>query len=186
MASLNGDQRDGFGGGGLSSYSLTWTSGGIDIRSPAALAADAATVQSNGHYDKLGFNLVRLQNVTETTSLYAAISGQFASKNLDISEKMGLGGAYAVRAYPGGEAYADQGYVLNLEARRLLPRFSERLPGQMQLIGFVDTGTVTLNKNSWTAGQNRRTLSGAGIGINWVDSNNFGSSRNRVGDFGPF
>ncbi|HUW29018.1 MAG TPA: ShlB/FhaC/HecB family hemolysin secretion/activation protein [Sulfuriferula sp.] len=173
MASLTGDHRDGFGGGGLSTYALTWTTGQIDINSPAALATDAATVHSNGHYDKWGFNAMRLQSVTDTVSLYAAVNGQLASKNLDVSEKMELGGANGVRAYPEGEAYADQGYVLNLEARALLPRLSERQSGQMQLIGFVDTGTVTLNKNPWAAGQNRRTLSGAGIGLIWVDNNNF-------------
>ena len=68
--------------------------------------------------------------MTDRVSLYAAINGQFASKNLDISEKMGLGGANGVRAYPEGEAYGDQGYVLNLEARCLLPSLSERVPGQ--------------------------------------------------------
>ena len=78
--------------------------------------------------------------MTDSVSLYGAIYGQFASKNLDISEKMGLGGMYAVRAYPVGEAYADEGYVVNLEARLLLPKFSQRMPGQMHLIGFVDTG----------------------------------------------
>jgi hemolysin activation/secretion protein len=173
MMSLNGDHRDGFGGGGLSNYSFTWSSGSIDIQSPAALATDSATVHSNGHYDKLGFNAMRLQSVTESTSLYAAIQGQVATKNLDTSEKMALGGATAVRAYPSGEANADQGYVLNLEVRTLLPRLSESLPGQMQLIGFVDTGTATLNKNAWGSGQNRRTLSGTGIGLNWVGNNSF-------------
>ncbi|MGZ3253903.1 MAG: ShlB/FhaC/HecB family hemolysin secretion/activation protein, partial [Burkholderiaceae bacterium] len=168
MMSLNGDHRDGFGGGGLFNYSFTWASGSINIESPTALAADAATVRSNGHYDKLGFNAMRLQSVTENTSLYAAIQGQLASKNLDTSEKMELGGANAVRAYPTGEVNADQGYVLNLEARTILPRLSETVPGQMLLIGFVDTGTVTLNKNAWVAGQNRKTLSGAGIGLNWI------------------
>lgn len=171
MASLTGDHRDGFGGGGLSTYALTWTSGQIDINSPAALATDAASVHSNGHYDKWGFNAMRLQSVTDTVSLYAAVNAQLATKNLDVSEKMALGGANGVRAYPEGEAYADQGYVLNLEARALLPRWSERQSGQMRLTGFVDTGTATLNKKPWSAGQNRRTLSGAGIGLNWADNN---------------
>jgi hemolysin activation/secretion protein len=151
MASLTGDHRDGFGGGGLNTYSLTWTTGQIDINSPTALATDAATVQSNGHYDKFEFNAMRLQSVTDSISFYAAIKGQLASKNLDTSEKMGLGGVNGVRAYPEGEAYADQGYVLNLEARALLPRFSARQPGQMHLIGFVDTGKATLNKNPWAS-----------------------------------
>ena len=172
-AGLHGNQFDSFGGGGASSYSLTQTFGDLDIETPAALAADAATARTNGHYRKLGFHAARLQRVTDRISLYGAINGQFAAKNLDISEKMGLGGPYAVRAYPVGEAYSDEGYVVNLEARLLLPKFSERMPGQMHLIGFADTGTVTHDKNPWTDAQNRRTLSGAGIGLTWADYNNF-------------
>ena len=34
-------------------------------------------------------------------------------------------------------------------------------------------GSATLNKNPWAAGENHRTLSGAGIGLNWVDNSNF-------------
>ncbi len=173
MGSLYGNHRDGLGAGGVSSFSLTWSAGDLDIRTPWKLADDAATARTNGNYGKLAFNAARLQNVTDTISLYAAINGQFASKNLDISEKMGLGGPYAVRAYPVGEAYADEGYVLNLEARLRLPKFSESLPGQIHLVGFVDTGRVTIDKNPWTAGQNHRTLSGAGIGLTWAEYNNF-------------
>lgn len=173
MASLRGDHRDSLGGGGLTGYSLTWTTGNVDIETPAIKAWDAAHAQTNGHFNKLGFSAMRLQSVTDTVSLYAGINGQVASKNLDTSEKMELGGMYAVRAYPEGEAYADQGYVLNLEARMQLPKFSERQLGQVQLIGFVDTGSVTINKNPWAPGDNRRTLSGAGVGLNWSDTNNF-------------
>ena len=168
---LAGDSRDRFGGGGFNAGSLIWSTGQLDIRTPAALAADSVTARSNGHYDKLSFHAMRLQTLPGPFSLYAAIRGQVASKNLDISEKMELGGAYAVRAYPEGEAYADEGYVINVEGRMLLPRFTE-LPGQMHLVGFVDTGTVTINKNPWVAGQNTRTLSGAGVGLTWTDYNN--------------
>ena len=173
MATLRGDHRDGLGRGGLSSYSLTGTAGNIDIQTPFARAFDAATAQSNGHYTKLGFSAMRLQNVTDTVSLYAGINGQLASKNLDSSEKMELGGMNGVRAYPEGEAYADQGYLLTLEARMQLPKLSAQMPGQLQLVGFVDTGSVTLSKNPWTTGDNRRTLSGAGVGLNWSEYNNF-------------
>lgn len=171
--SLYGNRRDGFGGGGMNSYSLTSTLGDLDILTPAALAADAATARTNGNFGKLGFFAARLQRITDRVSLYGAINGQWASKNLDISEKMGLGGMYAVRAYPVGEAYADEGYVVNLEARVLLSKFSPDIPRQLQLIGFVDTGSVTLHKNPWTDGENTRTLSGAGIGLTWADPNNF-------------
>ena len=170
---LAGNVRDGFGGGGLSSYALTESFGNLDIETPAALAVDAATAQANGHYQKLGYSAARLQRVTDRVSVYGAINGQFASKNLDISEKMGMGGLYAVRAYPVGEAYADEGYILTLEARLLLPKFSQSLPGQFHLVGFVDTGSVTINKHPWASGENHRTLSGAGVGLTWSDYDNF-------------
>jgi hemolysin activation/secretion protein len=164
--SLYGDHRDGLGGGGLNNFALTWSTGEIDLQTPSLRAFDAASAGSNGHYNKLGFNAGRLQSVTDAVSLYGAINGQLASKNLDVSEKMELGGMYGVRAYPEGEAYADQGYVLNLEARMAVSN-------RMQLIGFVDHGSVTTNKDAWTVGPNRRTLSGAGIGLSWADNNNF-------------
>ncbi|PKO34063.1 MAG: peptide transporter [Betaproteobacteria bacterium HGW-Betaproteobacteria-7] len=172
-ASLNGDWRDNFGGGGANSYLLAWGAGKIDLQTPVVRSIDAATARSNGNFHKLAFSAARLQRVTDSVSFSAAISGQWASKNLDVSEKMELGGMYGVRAYPEGEAYADRGYLLNLEARLQLPKFSQSLPGQMQLIGFVDTGTVTLHKNPWASGKNTRTLSGAGVGVNWYETNNF-------------
>ncbi|MEO7231651.1 MAG: POTRA domain-containing protein, partial [Polaromonas sp.] len=89
MASLRGDHRDSLGGGGVSGYSLTWSTGNIDLQTPG-LKLDDALVQTSGHFNKLGFSAMRLQSVTDTVSLYAGINGQVASKNLDSSEKMEL------------------------------------------------------------------------------------------------
>jgi hemolysin activation/secretion protein len=172
-ASLSGNHLDSLGGGGQTAYLLAWSSGNVDLQTSGVRAVDALTAQTSGHFNKLGYSLSRLQSVTDTVSLSAALNGQFASKNLDVSEKMELGGMYGVRAYPEGEAYADEGYVLNLEARWQLPK-PTTLPGQVQLIGFIDTGSVTINKNPWPgSGDNRRTLSGAGVGVNWSETNNF-------------
>ena len=173
VTSLYGDESDSLGGGGQSSYGLSWSSGTLDIQTPQVRAADAITTQSNGRFNKLGFNASRVQNVGGPFSLYAGINGQVASKNLDVSEKMELGGMNGVRAYPEGEAYADEGYLATLEGRMALPNFSDRLPGRVQLIGFVDTGSVRINHSPWAAGDNRRTLSGAGVGVNWSDPGNF-------------
>lgn len=166
MLSLNGDHRDSFAGAAINTYSLTGTLGNVDLQDPAASAADAAAAKSQGSYRKLGFNLARLQSVGGSAQLYAAASGQMASKNLDVSEKMQLGGANAVRAYPEGEAYGDRGFVLTVEARYTLP-LVHAVPGQVQLVGFIDTGAVTLSRNPWSAGRNSRRLSGAGVGLNW-------------------
>jgi len=171
-ASLSGDHLDRFGGGGSSVYSLALSGGEIDLVTPLQRANDAATAQTNGNFSKLTFSAARLQNVTNTLSVFASINGQTASKNLDVSEKMQLGGMYGVRAYPEGEAYADEGYLLSLEARLALSKLTQSLPGQLQLIGFVDTGAVTTSKNTWTTGANSRNLSGAGFGLNWSEANN--------------
>lgn len=171
--SLLGDHRDNLGAGGLSAFSLTASAGKLNIQTPEVRAYDGITAHSNGNYNKFGFSAMRLQNLTRSVSLYVGIRGQFASKNLDSSEKMSLGGINNVRAYPQGEGWGDEGYIATAEARWLLPRFTANQPGQVQLIAFVDTGTIRSHKNPWFPGQNRRTLSGAGVGVNWMDYNNF-------------
>ena len=172
-AGISGDQTDRRGAGGMTTFSVAASTGSLDLQTPAKRDEDAVTAKSNGHFNKLAFSVSRLQNMTDTLSLYGAISGQLASKNLDVSEKMELGGMYGVRAYPEGEGYADQGYLLSLETRLLLPKLMPTMAGNMHLIGFVDTGSVTINKNPWTADKNHRTLSAAGVGLNWTDDTNF-------------
>ena len=100
-------------------------------------------------------------------SLYGSVRGQIAFDNLDISEKMELGGAYAVRAYPEGEAYGDRGYVATAEARLLLPGFALSVPGEVQLFAFVDVGEVDYAKNAWFAGSNHAKRSAYGGGVTW-------------------
>jgi hemolysin activation/secretion protein len=173
MLGVHGDHRDTFGGGGYNTYALTGTFGHLDIRTPLALFIDELTARTDGDYGKLAFSASRLQRLTDSWSLYGGINGQLASKNLDISEQMELGGMYGVRAYPEGEAYADEGVVATVEARYLVPGFSNHLPGQLHLIGFVDSGSVILNTNPWYSGSNDRTLSGAGVGADWDKFNDF-------------
>ena len=169
---LYGNHSDSLGGGGVSTFSLGLSAGTLDIQTPAALAADAVTARSQGSYSKLTFAASRLQQITNGLSLYAGISGQGASKNLDPSEKMSLGGIDGVRAYPQGEGFGDQGYLVNLEARFLLPK-AESLPGNVQLIGFVDGGSITINKNPWVAGPNSTNLAAYGLGATWSEPGNF-------------
>ena len=169
---LYGSQLDAVGGGGINSFSLSLSAGTLDIQTPAARAADAVSAGSQGAYNKLAFTASRLQQVTDSVSFFAGISGQGASKNLDPSEKMSLGGMDGVRAYPQGESFGDQGYLVNLEARLLLPK-AESLPGRMHLIGFVDAGSVTINKNPWAAGINQRSLAAYGVGLTWSEPGNF-------------
>jgi len=164
---LAGNHQDHVFGGGYTVFSLGTTFGQLDIRSSIDRAIDQMTAHSEGRYAKLQVGVSRLQRLTETFSLYVAARGQLASKNLDSAEKMELGGVYAVRAYPEGEAYGDQGYVATAEARYLLPQ-SQSLPGQFQMFAFVDTGAIHYAKNPWFPGSNSAHRSGVGAGIAWA------------------
>ena len=122
---------------------------------------------NDGAYSKFNYGLRRLQALGGDWNLSAALRGQNASKNLDSTERFVLGGPFAVRAYPVGEAAADAGWLLSLA---LGWRASEELAASF----FVDTGGVTLNKNiwaNWNAANprlpNRYQFSGAGIGLDW-------------------
>jgi hemolysin activation/secretion protein len=167
---LAGDHHDRLWGGGWTNWSANWALGDLDIKTPEVRAIDALTARSNGGYDKLSFDVARLQSVGGgPLSLYGEARGQLASKNLDSSEKMELGGAYGVRAYPEGEAYGDQGYIVTAEARWRLARLSQMTDGSLSAVAFVDHGEVTINKNPWAAGDNSRSLSAAGVGLTWAD-----------------
>lgn len=170
---IYGNHRDQIGGGGLTSYGLTLFLGDLDILTAETKILDQTTAKTNGQYAKLTFNAMRLQNVTNNISFYAAITGQVSSKNLDIWEKMELGGMYGVRAYPAGTAVGDQGYILNLEARLQLPPITKALPGNFYLLALFDSGTVQRNKKPWAEGDNTVSLSGAGVGVMWSAQNNF-------------
>jgi len=189
MPGVYGDHRDSFGGGGLTSYGAVWSFGNLDIQTADARIFDNDTAKTNGQYNKLAFNGMRLQNLMDTPiSLYGAINGQLASKNLNIWEKMELGGMYGVRAYPAGTAFGDQGYIVNLEARYLLPVWSDSVPGRVSLVALYDTGSVQFNKNPWLPSNNTVTLNGAGVGLTWAELNNFavkGYYAHKIGNTPP-
>ncbi|HEY5411472.1 MAG TPA: ShlB/FhaC/HecB family hemolysin secretion/activation protein [Caulobacteraceae bacterium] len=170
---ISGDHHDGFGGGGWNQFALGYTFGDLDLQTPSDRLIDEATAHANGQYGKLAYSLSRLQAVAGPFSIYGLIRGQFASKNLDISEKMELGGAYAVRSFAEGEFYGDTGYVATLEARLLLPPPPREIPGRLQIFGFFDTGAVKTNQDPWLPGPNRQSGSGAGAGVTWTAPGNY-------------
>lgn len=170
---FSGDWRDRLGGGGSTFFSAIVSTGSLDIRTPVIRDLDARTLRTNGGFTKLNLAAGRLQTLSGPLSLYVAARGQVASKNLDISEKMELGGVDGVRAYPEGEAFGDQGYIATAELRLTLEALSRHIPGDVQLIGFIDNGGITYNRNRYAAGLNHANLTGAGAGVTWSAPGNF-------------
>lgn len=151
---------------GAYSFSLAWTSGRLDIENPSALANDEASARTQGQYNKLALDMTGLKRLGDRWSLYGAISGQLADKNLDSSEDFGLGGPYGVRAYPQGEAYGNEGYLGTMELRYRLP---VDVPGALTASTFLNHGGIRVNHNPYIAdADNTRQLSGMGLGLGWV------------------
>ena len=105
---------------GFSQLSFTQTYGDLDLSKVASsLTSDqgAGGAKTNGSFEKSALQLLRIQRVTEKLNLQLLANAQFANKNLDSSEKLSLGGATGVRAYPSGEASGDEGRKVSIDAK---------------------------------------------------------------------
>lgn len=151
----------------LTSFGAGLSFGNSDQRNAGALAADAASRQSNGGFSKIAYGARNLVELSSQWSTSVQLRGQFAGNNLDSSERFSLGGPAALRAYPTGEATGDEGWLLNVNLRRNLA------PGLAASL-FYDAGGITINKSTWdgwNAGNtnlpNRYTLAGIGASVDW-------------------
>lgn len=151
-----GDGQDALWGGGYNTWSLTYVTGTLKIKTPAALATDQLGPRTNGDYAKVVLNLSRLQALTPSTSLSATFSAQAASKNLDSSEKFVIGGIYGVRAYPQGEGAGDSGWLGQVELRHKVTKM-------VSVSAFYDAGSIRFNKTPYAAGKTSEDLNSYGV-----------------------
>jgi hemolysin activation/secretion protein len=167
---LNSSHIDNWGGGGSTTTYASVTQGRLINDGSPNQDDDAKGARTAGSYSKLNVGLNRLQSITTDLSFYAALSAQAASKNLDSSERMYLGGATGVRAFPASEAGGAAGRTLTLELR-------QRLDSALTLTGFYDYGHVNVNKHNANASNssaisavNAYALQGYGASLAWQDN----------------
>jgi hemolysin activation/secretion protein len=164
-ASLAGDRRDSVLSGGITTWNFGWTLGRVGFNDANAGMIDAATAKSRGHFSKWTANFFRLQSLSPRDALYLTVSGQWANSNLDPAEKMVAGGPHTVRAYDTGIESGDTGILASAEFRHQL---GQTQYAEFQAVAFIDSERVTVNHTTWIAGTNGVTLSGTGLGLNWV------------------
>jgi len=171
---LVGDSRDPFLGGGINNFSVAFTNGDLDLRSPLFRAADQTTGRNaQGNYSRFNGSLARLNAVVGSTVVYASYSFQLASKNLDVSEKLSVGGPYGVRAYAPGEAASDDAHLVTVELRHGLA-IPKDIPGYVIASAFYDFGRGKQSHNPLPfETNNRRTLQGIGVGVTWGRQDDF-------------
>jgi hemolysin activation/secretion protein len=165
-------------GGGFTQANINFTRGDLDLSKVASsLSGDqgASGYKTNGSFNKQNIQLSRIQQLPEKFTLNFVADAQFASKNLDTSEKMSLGGPSGIRAYPTGEASGDEGYKYSLDLRYGLGNFPYF--GDITPLIFYDYGRIRQYKNkdvsTSAVTNNEYSLSGYGLGVEAVNSNNF-------------
>ena len=167
-AGVSGDRTDDLLGPGTTLFDLSLGLGNLD------LAANAASLQqdqgaqgpkTHGSFAKINFGATRVSRAHPRLTLITQLQGQWASKNLDSSEKFLLGGVGGVRAYPSGEAAGDTGVRASVDARWLA--VSHAKSGDWTLLAFADWGRIRQLKQPAELVQttpNSVALAGAGVG----------------------
>ncbi len=144
------DARDSIGG--LTAGSATATLGQL-----------RAGEEPRREWHRLAAQLVRQQALVGRFSLYGRVAVQTTGTTLDSSEKMGLAGAGAVRAYAPGEASVDHGGLATLELRYGL----DFLGGSLVTSLFHDYAGGQINRGAFTSAGNEVELNGTGLGLSW-------------------
>lgn len=130
-----------------------------------------------GSYAKLSGSAFGRLTLDKSGDLFATAgaSGQLASRNLDSSEKLTLGGPGGVRAYRADEGSADEGVIVSLG---LYKRFSFARGHQIQLGPIADFAIARVNAHPWAGWEqsyvsvpdvaNTRKLAGYGAEAAWL------------------
>lgn len=154
--------------GSILNYSTRITTGTMGPDSDLARMQFAGR---KGHYTKGEFNASAVQRLGNSADVLIKASGQLASHNLDSSERVYLGGANGVRAYPQGEGSGDEGIMGTIE-----PRFYTRVPG-LVFSTYFDIGRVLYNNDGQADGrvQPKRgvTLKGYGVALSYTKPNDW-------------
>ncbi|MBU3605142.1 ShlB/FhaC/HecB family hemolysin secretion/activation protein [Polynucleobacter sp. MWH-Creno-3A4] len=177
-AGLSGNMVDELGYGAVSSGSVTAVLGYLNILGTSAANYGYYAVPNTtptqyqpitpASFSKLTFSANRNQQLVQdgSTTLYTALSGQFASTNLNSAEQFYLGGPYGVRAYPVAQSGGAQGGLFTMELRH-------ELQPKVNVSAFFDAGVVQQYKfiyPGWqglTNANNTYSLMGAGFGVKW-------------------
>jgi hemolysin activation/secretion protein len=162
------ERRDNWFGGGYWASNGELYYGHLRFKDGDAEEVDSGPfgLHTAGDFFKISGNLARLQALTTTQSLYLSVGGQFASRNLDSSEKLALGGAHAVRGYASSEVLVDDGMLSSLEWRWSA---SELLTPYL----FYDFGRGRQLHDAPFPGENWQTLSATGVGLVVAQPSNF-------------
>lgn len=101
---------------GLSNFNLLGTAGHLSLDDEFSQSMNSLT-GIGGAFARFNYHAGHDQGFGSYFSFFNQFTGQIASKNLDSSQKLLLGGPLAVRAYGIGEGAVDKGTLFTTELR---------------------------------------------------------------------
>lgn len=167
---LHGDDDHHWLGPGLSILDASVTAGSVKVRGNRVYRnLDATTARTDGGFSRVNLSVSRLQGLASRWWLYARAAGQWASGNLDSSQKFYVGGAISVPGYPLGEVGGDEGHEIFAELRH---DFAVPWAGTLTGGVFFDQAWVKQHESPWRGWQagngrlhNSVTLKSAGLSL---------------------
>jgi hemolysin activation/secretion protein len=169
---LSTDWLDTLGGSGVNRIDLGLRRARLEL-GDTALAADVppAGLDTQGNFTKLTLAAQRQQYLNDHWSLIGQFQYQAASKNLDTSEKIAIGGALNMPGYVTGEATGDDGAIAKLNLRW---RMSQALTFGL----FTEYATLRIAHNPLASATtpNRRHFSDSGVNADWAIGKGFSAS----------
>ncbi len=158
---FKGFEREMAPGGAVFTYDAMFSKGTVNMQDSPNKAADLSGEQTAGEFSKFRLSLSALQPLSGVHAFYTGLTLQRASKNLDGSEKIYLGGPLGVRAYGVGEGMGSDGELVTFE-------FRHKLTANTTLSEFYDSGHVRAWHDSSAPGapaNNSATLHGYGLSL---------------------
>ncbi|MBY6240843.1 ShlB/FhaC/HecB family hemolysin secretion/activation protein [Methylosinus sp. Sm6] len=157
----------------MTSSSLSFAGGSVEISDPAQYRLNIAGAHTAGDYYRINLSVNATLAIDEKFSFSTALRAQKAlNRNLDSSEQIGIAGFYAVRSFDEGLA-GDSGVVVTPELKYALPTI-ERYRHSLGV--FTDIGAAWLEDGSYTRTQRSYTQI-ADVGVGYAATYEYSSGR---------
>ncbi len=148
------------------STNSSYTLGNLTFKDSNDAGLDMATTQTSGTFSKISTSTTAAIALTDALSFKNVFNAQYAlaKKNLDGSQAITIGGAYAVRAFPTTQESSSNGYVYTAELGYQLPAIQNYTHN---LSAFYDVGRAYMSNNNSPSGYipfNAQILQDVGIG----------------------
>jgi hemolysin activation/secretion protein len=167
---LGGNYADAWGG--LNSARLALVTGLSVFDATGASDLDKSRATGDGEFNKINFEMSRVQPLSGGVYLQAAITGQWTSDSLLASEEFGLGGSNFGRAFDPSEITGDKGVAAKVELFKTIPMGAA---SSLEPYVFYETGFVR-QVDPLPAEPERDSIGAAGVGVRFAANDRWAGS----------